>query len=70
MVNSPTFVGRARRSESRFHNDFAARRGRGGGWGVSEGLEGFATTLPGMSGARAGRSEKSSQLDTASGTLV
>jgi hypothetical protein len=29
MVNSPTFVGRARRSESRFHNDFAARRGLG-----------------------------------------
>jgi hypothetical protein len=25
MVNPPTFVARARRSESRFHNDFAAR---------------------------------------------
>jgi hypothetical protein len=35
MVNSPTFVGRARRSESRFHNDFAARR-VGRGWCVSE----------------------------------
>jgi hypothetical protein len=38
MVNSPTFVGRAGRSESRFHSYFAARRGltrlvrfRGGG---------------------------------------
>jgi hypothetical protein len=29
MVNSPTFVGRARRSESRFHSDFAAGRGWG-----------------------------------------
>jgi hypothetical protein len=26
MVNSPTSVGRARRSESRFHNDLAAQR--------------------------------------------
>ena len=29
MVNSPTFVGRARRSGSQFHSDFAARRGLG-----------------------------------------
>jgi len=35
MINSPTFVARARRSESRFHNDLADRarlvRFRGGG---------------------------------------
>ena len=29
MVNSPTFVGCARRSERGFHGDFAARRGLG-----------------------------------------
>jgi hypothetical protein len=29
MVNFPTFVGRARRSESRFRSDFAAQTGRG-----------------------------------------
>lgn len=44
MVNSPTFVGRARRSESRFHNDFAAGRGWGG-WGGFEAVEGFVTSL-------------------------
>ncbi len=44
MVNPPTFVGRARRSESRFHNDFAAGRVRGG-WSVSEAVEGFVTSL-------------------------
>jgi len=44
MVNSLTFVGRARRSESRFHDDFAARRVLGG-WGVSEAVEAFVTTL-------------------------
>lgn len=31
MVNSPTFVGRGRRSESRFHSDLAAGRG----WGAA-----------------------------------
>jgi hypothetical protein len=33
MVNSPIFVGRARRSESQFWGDLAARRGWGRlGW--------------------------------------
>jgi hypothetical protein len=48
MVNPPTFLGRARRSESRFHNDLAAQRGWGGG-GVSEAVEGFVTSLAGGS---------------------
>jgi hypothetical protein len=49
MVNSPTFVGRARRSESRFQSDFAAQRGCGGRLGVSEAAEGFVTTLESIS---------------------
>jgi len=44
MVNSPTLVRRAPRSESRFHNDFATR-GVSVGWGVSEAVEGFVTSL-------------------------
>lgn len=43
MVNSPTFVGRARRSESRFCADLGCPEGFGGGWGVHEALEGFVT---------------------------
>lgn len=49
MVNSPTFVGRARRSESRFHNDLAARRGGAVGRNVSEAVEGLVTRLEGGS---------------------
>jgi len=43
MVNSPTFVGRARRSEP-IPNDFAGRWGWDG-WCVSETLEGLVTSL-------------------------
>lgn len=48
MVDSPTFVGRARRSECRFHSDFAAG-GVWACWSVSEALEGFVTSLAGGS---------------------
>ncbi len=55
MVNGRGIVGRTRRSESRFHSDFAARRGWGG-YGVSEAVEGFVTSLAGRCGCCCGRS--------------
>jgi hypothetical protein len=44
-------------------------RGVGDGWGVSEAMEGFVTSLPRMSGASVGRSEKSSHLSLSSRTV-
>jgi hypothetical protein len=46
MLNSPTFAGRARRSESRFHNDFAARRG----WERLESFRGYGGFCDQLSG--------------------
>ena len=46
MVNFPAFVGRARRSESRFHSDFAAQMGLGRP-GRSRGGERFCDQLSG-----------------------
>jgi len=46
MVNFPTLVGRARRLESRFDNDFAAGRGWGR-LGRFTGVEGVCDQLSG-----------------------
>jgi hypothetical protein len=53
MVNSPVLARCARRSESRFHSDFAARRGWDD-WGVSKAHTAFVTSLVGGSVVWAG----------------